>query len=357
MNTFFKLNNYVIIDLFEIELEANEGFLRFHGSKNFNKNIFFQNKEYIFIPCEFSSFETNSDGRQSRPKIQIGNINNYISRILQDRNDLIGKMFNRKKVLAKDLDLSNFENGINPYGISNFNTYVAYDKFIINSKIAENINLVELELVTKVDIQSLSIPARKVTNDTCAWNYRCYGCNYGNNKNYSGPNLPVPINGSFNTYLGVPVADENDKVFVRKVNTANSGDLYDIPYNGSYNLTSLTYKGQWSSTISYVAGDFVYTDSISQINLETDEAVLSALNRPKNYFVCVLNNKNKFPLQNTDVWVQDKCSKTLRGCRLRYNDNTNTIKFGTSTLSKNLPYLPFGAFPATFPYDNNESRT
>ena len=101
MNTLFKLNNYVIIDLFEIELESNEGYLRFHGSKNFNKNLFFQNKEYLFIPCEFSSYETSSDGRQSRPKLQIGNINNYFSKVLQDRNDLIGKNCNRKKILAK----------------------------------------------------------------------------------------------------------------------------------------------------------------------------------------------------------------------------------------------------------------
>ena len=142
MNTLFKLNNYVILDLFEVELGSNEGYLRFHGSKNFNKNIKFQNKEYIFIPCEFSSYETTSDGKQSRPKIQIGNINNYFSKILQDRNDLIGKNFVRKKIFAKDLDLSNFTDEINPYGISNFNTYIAYDKFIINAKTLENINII-----------------------------------------------------------------------------------------------------------------------------------------------------------------------------------------------------------------------
>ena len=348
MNTLFKLNNYVIIDLFEIELDANEGYLRFHGSKNFNKNLFFQDKEYIFIPCEFSSYETNSDGRQSRPKLQIGNINNYISKIMQDRNDLIGKNCNRKKILAKDLDTRNFENGINPYGISNFNTYIAFDKFVINAKTAENLNLVELELVTKVDIQTLSIPARKITNDTCSWNYRCYGCNYGNNKNYSGPKLPVSIGGNFNTYLGVPVADDNDKVFVKKTNDTNSGDLYDLPYNGSYNLTSLTYKAEWLSTTSYVAGDFVYLDAISDTNLENNEAVLVSLNKPKNYFVCIQSNLNKNPLNNTDVWVQDKCSRTLRGCMLRFANNTS--------LTNNKPYLPFGGFPATFPY-NNEIKT
>ena len=300
MNTLFKLNNYVIIDLFEIELESNEGYLRFHGSKNFNKNLFFQNKEYLFIPCEFSSYETSSDGRQSRPKLQIGNINNYFSKVLQDRNDLIGKNCNRKKILAKDLDISNFENGINPYGVSNFNTYIAFDRFVVNAKIAENLNLVELELTTKVDVQSLSIPARKITNDTCSWNYRCYGCNY------------------------------------------------DLPYNGSYNLTSLTYKNEWLATTSYVIGDFIYVDAISNANLENDESEIVSLNRPKNYFVCIVNNINKYPSQNTDVWKQDKCSRTLRGCRLRFNDNVN--------LTKDKPYLPFGAFPATFPY-NNESKT
>lgn len=348
MNTLFKLNNYVIIDLFEIELDANEGYLRFHGSKNFDKNLYFQGKEYIFIPCEFSSYETNSDGRQSRPKLQIGNINNYFSKIMQDRNDLIGKNCNRKKILARDLDARNFENGINPYGISNFNTYIAFDKFIINAKVAENLNLVELELVTKIDIQTLSVPARKITNDTCSWNYRCYGCNYGNNKNYSGPTLPVTVGGGFNSYLGVPVADDNDKVFVKKANDTNSGDLYNLPYNGSYNLTSLTYKGEWLSTTSYVAGDFVYLDAISDTNLENNEAILVSLNKPKNYFVCIESNTNKNPLNNTDVWKQDKCSRTLRGCMLRFANNIS--------LTKDKPYLPFGAFPATFPY-NNETKT
>jgi lambda family phage minor tail protein L len=348
MNTLFKLNNYVILDLFEIELESNEGYLRFHGSKNFNKNLFFQNKEYIFIPCEFSSYETSSDGRQSRPKLQIGNINNYFSKVLQDRNDLIGKNFNRKKILAKDLDVSNFENNINPYGISSFNTYIAFDRFVVNAKIAENLNLVELELTTKVDVESLSIPARKITNDTCSWNYRCYGCNYGNNRDYSGPKLPVTIAGGFNGYLGAPVADENDKVFVKKANSTNSGDLYDLPYNGSYNLTSLTYKNEWLATTSYVVGDFIYVDAVSNANLENDESEIVSLSKPKNYFVCIINNVNKYPSQNTDVWKQDKCSRTLRGCRLRFNDNVN--------LTKDKPYLPFGAFPATFPY-NNESKT
>ena len=344
MNTLFKLNNYVVIDLFEIELESNEGYLRFHGSKNFDKNLVFQNKEYIFIPCEFSQLETTSDGRQSRPKIKIGNINNYISRVLQDRGDLIGKNFNRKKILAKDLDNSNFANGKNPFGVSNFNTYIAFDKFIINAKVGENKTEVELELVTKVDIQSLTIPARKITNDTCSWNYRCYGCNYGNTRTYSGPNIGITVGGGFQYILGVPVADENDKIFVNTYNQFSN--------NGNYGLVSLTFKGEWIETTTYNKGDFVFLDALFNTNLESDEAILAPLNKNKNYFVCISDSVvNKNPLKNTDVWKQDKCSKTLQGCNLRFGNNT------ARSFTEGLPYLPFGGFPATFPFNNETTKS
>ena len=344
MNTLFKLNNYVVIDLFEIELESNEGYLRFHGSKNFNKNLIFQNKEYIFIPCEFSQFETTSDGRQGRPKIKIGNVNNYFSRVLQDRGDLIGKNFNRKKILAKDLDIVNFTDGKNPFGVSNFNTYISFDKLIINAKLSENLNEIELELVTKVDVQTLTIPARKVTNDTCSWNYRCYGCNYGNTRTYNGPNLGVTIGGAFQNVLGAPVADENDKIFVNTYNQFSN--------NGNYGLTSLTYKAEWLETTIYNKGDFVYLDALFDTNLESEEAILAPLNRNKNYFVCIADGVvNKNPLKNTDVWKQDKCSKTLQGCNLRFGNNT------ARAFTDGLTYLPFGAFPATFPFNNETTKS
>jgi lambda family phage minor tail protein L len=348
MNTLFKLNNYVVIDLFEIELEPNEGYLRFHGSKNFDKNIIFQNKEYIFIPCEFNDFETTSDGRQARPKLKVGNINNYFSRVLQDRGDLIGKNFNRKKILAKDLDDANFIDGKNPFGTSFFNTYIAFDKLIVNAKLSENLNFVELELVTKVDVESLTVPARKVTNDTCSWNYRCYGCNYGNNRKYEGPvdinakiSTPSGTDPAFNKFLGVPVADENDKVFIQNYSSFSN--------NGNYEIPSLKYKGEWLSTVSYAIGDFIYIDALSNTNLESDESILSPLIQNKNYFVCIIANSNKNPTKNTNLWKQDKCSKTLQGCMLRFGNNT------TNAFTNGKPFLPFGAFPATFPFNNDTS--
>lgn len=355
MNTFFKLNNYVVLDLYELELETSEGYLRFHGSKNFSKNIFFQNQEYTFIPCELSNLQISSDGKQSKPVLKIANINNYISYVLKDRNNLIGKNFIRKKILAKDLDLSNFSDGINPYGASSFKTYISYDNFLINLKKSENKEFVEIELATKIDIQNLNIPARKVTNDTCSWGYRCFGCNYGNTADYSGPKIAAGNNPN-NIYpsswwfkniwgggldVGVPIADENDKVFLKGYKS--------ILANENYNLERLYYLGRWDKNTVYDKGDFVYLDFIPTISTnDKNESILSSNNKSKLFYVCIADNiTNKQPNLNTDVWIQDQCSKTLKGCLLRFQDYT-------SQQGNDKKALPFGGFPATFSNENKQ---
>lgn len=358
MNTLFKLNNYVILDLYELELEASEGYLRFHGSKNFSKNLFFQNQEYTFIPCELSNLQTSSDGKQSKPVLKIANINNYISYILKDRNNLIGKNFIRKKILAKDLDLSNFTDGINPYGVSSFKTYITYDNFLINLKKSENKEFVEIELATKIDIQNLNIPARKVTNDTCSWGYRCFGCNYGNTADYLGPSIAAGNNPDFifpsswwflNVWgggydIGVPIADENDKVFLK--------DYKPVLQNENYGLTRLYYRGRWNNNAVYNKGDFVYLDFIPTISTnDRNESILSSSNKPKLFFVCINDNIiNKQPNLNTDVWKQDQCSKTFRGCLLRFQDYAAPRLNGTTSKKE----MPFGGFPGTFSNENKQ---
>ena len=355
MNTFFKLDNYVVLDLFELELESSEGYLRFHGSKNFSQNIIFQNQEYLFIPCELSNLQSSSDGKQAKPTLKIANINNYISYVLKDRGDLIGKSFIRKKILAKDLDASNFTDGINPFGVSSFKTYITYDKFLINLKKSENKEFVEIELATKIDIQNLNLPTRKVTNDTCSWGYRCFGCNYGNTADYSGPVISAGSNPNVqfasswwfkNVWGGgydirVPIADENDKVFL--------ADYKPLLQNENYGLARLYYTGRWNNTTIYNKGDFVFLDFIP--NVPTDlknESVMSSTNKPKLFYVCINDNViNKQPDLNTDIWKQDQCSKTLKGCLLRFQDYV--VNNGTDNKA-----LPFGAFPSTFSHENKQ---
>ena len=372
MNTLFKLENYVILDLFELELDASEGYLRFHGSKNFSQDLIFQNQKYTFIPSELSNLESSSDGRQAKPTLKISNINNYISYVLKDRNNLIGKNFIRKKVLAKDLDASNFTDGKNPFGVSNFETFISYDIFVINFKKSENKELVELELATKIDVQNISIPARKVTNDTCSWGYRCYGCNYGNTADYKGPVFQDGLksltdaqqadaaiyksanNNSLHSEwwfkkvwnsvgsvdIGIPVADENNKIFLTKYRQVSEGR--------TYGLSKLNYRARWNDTSTYNKGDFVFLEFVPTVPINLREDSFSSFsNSPKLIFVCIQDGVfDKKPDLNLDVWKQDKCSKTLQGCSLRFKD------YLADSTKKNT--LPFGAFPATFSHENKQ---
>jgi hypothetical protein len=57
MSDLFLLKNLQIIDLFEIKINDFEGYLRFHGSKNFNKDLIFKDAVYLYIPSEISNLE------------------------------------------------------------------------------------------------------------------------------------------------------------------------------------------------------------------------------------------------------------------------------------------------------------
>ncbi len=103
MSDLFLLKNTEVIDLYEIKINDFEGYFRFHGSKNFNKDLIFKGVIYIYIPSELSSLEYSSEGKQSRPILSISNVNNFIGNFIKDRNDLLGCRFFIKKILSKNL--------------------------------------------------------------------------------------------------------------------------------------------------------------------------------------------------------------------------------------------------------------
>jgi lambda family phage minor tail protein L len=192
MSDLFLLRNTEIIDLFEIKLGDFEGYFYFHGSKNLNRDIIFKGKNYLYIPCEISSLEYNSEGKQSRPTLTISNTNNFITNLIKDRNDLLGRNLYRKKIFAKDLDGENFgEINKNLLGSYSFTDFLHVDSFVINKKNMEDKEKVEFTLANILDIDGLTVPTRKVFNDFCAWQYRGDGCNYGRLTNYNGPTLII----------------------------------------------------------------------------------------------------------------------------------------------------------------------
>lgn len=194
MSILYILNNKEILDLFEIKLSDFEGYFRFHGSKNLDKNVIFKGNEYLYIPCEISNLEYNSDGKQSRPTFSVSNLNNYFTNLIKDRNNLIGKRIYRKKIFAKDLDDINFGSDAtrNPLRTAGFSDFVHIDTFVINKKNSENRDKIEFTLSNILDIDGLTAPRRKIYSDYCNWQYRGYGCNYGKLQNYSGPTIQIP---------------------------------------------------------------------------------------------------------------------------------------------------------------------
>ena len=194
MSDLFLLQNNQIIDLFEIKLSDFEGFLRFHGSKNFDIDLVFNGVSYMYIPCELSLVEFNSEGKQNRPIFSIANVNNYITNIMKDRQSLIGRRVFRKRVLARDLDEVNFDSTRqlgdktkNTFGNKILSTYISSETYTINQKNIEDRDKVEFTLSNVLDIQGAAVPRRKVYNNFCQWEYRGCGCNYGKFFNSAGP--------------------------------------------------------------------------------------------------------------------------------------------------------------------------
>jgi len=195
MADLFLIQNTEILDLFEIKINDYEGYLRFHGSKNLDKDIVFNDRTYLYIPSEISNLEYNSDGKQNRPTLTISNINNYITNFIKDRNDLLGCKFYKRKILAKDLDPVNFGGeSKNPLGQGISNSFISTDLYIIQKKNFETKEKVEFALANVLDLEGVSVPSRKIYNDSCQWQYRGCGCNYGKVNGYDGPNVIIETN-------------------------------------------------------------------------------------------------------------------------------------------------------------------
>lgn len=228
MSNLFLLDNNEVLDLFEIKINDYEGYLRFHGSKNFNSNIIFQNVEYLYIPCELSNLEYSTDGKNNRPTITISNINNFITNFLKDRNDLIGRRFYRKKILAKDLDSVNFGgSNKNLLGNPSFSAFISNDSYIVQKKNYETKEKVEFVLSNILDIENVTIPNRKVYNNACGWIYRGCGCNYGKINGYLGPSIVMETTFpstifDLNTNLGL---SSNLRILLRPEGITSTGTI------------------------------------------------------------------------------------------------------------------------------------
>ena len=330
-----------IIELYELYFDVGQEPFRFHaGTNNITKNIIWNGNPYYASAIEVEGFEANLMGRLPRPKVTVANSDFIISNILRDYSDFRNGKFVRVKLFLKYLDNENFENNENPYGTPNALHYISKEKYLVSQKIVENKQLVQFELITPFDLQSLETATRAIYGRYCYWQYRGSGCNY----------------------QGDLICQENDKDFTIAPNRENGQVLKTNPSSfaaGSFEKT--LDKFPWNSNKSYLAGDIVYISNIDFNGLKDP---------PRTWYVCKRDHKSsKFivPSKSPDYWEKDGCSKTVQACKKRFSVpfyvaySQNLIKESDileASALKNVyvayndklilnGILPFGGFPGT----------
>lgn len=340
----FDLDPNTMICLYQINLRDKGNYLFHAGENGYAKNITFNNQDYDYTPIKVEGFEMHGDGRLPRPKMTFSNHKGNVSIKLGYFNDFINYKVTRIKTFLKYLDNVNFPNQVNPFAEPDPDASFAEDVFYVNHKVKETDELVEFELVSLLELETASIPARKMYSNTCQWKYRSVnGCGY----------------------MGKPIADKKNKRFVktdrRGAPVGYSGDMVgddtyferqDVSIDRNFDASSdITVFKIWSAQETYNRGSVVKIvpfDHDSELN-------------PASIYVCINDNVTSHPVRDSENWVLDECDRTVCGCRLRYSTaakqtggcvrNTKVREDSDNYWTEEDEGLPFGGFPGIDPYE------
>lgn len=345
----FNLEPSSLIVLFEIDitdiLVAEEIALtasinpifRFHNNiPQIGTSIFFDSnndgnlEEFFAAPILAEGFEMNSRGTLPTPKLTMS-VNedgiNYLS-IFKSHiamvGDIAGAKVTRIKTFAKCLDGKNFVDGINPESDpALLNSILQKDIFYIDRKSLENKTALEYELSSIFDLEGIQLPNRMIVSNHCVFTYRGEGClyEYDNRrvKNVHGPYAVMPL-------AAPPIANENDE----KMESLCAGysHLNENFNRGKFNPNSTYFKNQWV---------YIEKDGIKYYYVAKQDNIAGEGQKPPN------------PV----YWQADVCSKTIKGCKLRYSILEGEKAPGRLPINETYPNgpfdgaLPFGGFPAT----------
>lgn len=299
----------------EVSSDPDGNIIRLHNNyKLFSKNLVWQGNVYNVAPIAEDGFEINSVGKAPTPKISIsieensgaepilGKLRNKID----DINGLIGAKLTKKTTFLKHLDSENFlDMGFPQDYDEDSNAHFPDEVFYFERKTKESKNVIEFELSSLLDFKNTKLPNRIVSANRCPFCYRGAGCLY----EYNSRRVTAEHGNTSESTLpdaAPSVANDRDE------------RILDILKNlsGYTTYTSIKDRGKWQKGITYSMGDQVY---IIRGNI-------------KYYFVAKQSALDKAP-PSKDFWIADNCSKSIKGCNLRWG-------------GKNFGYLRYGGFPS-----------
>lgn len=320
-NSLLDLEPTSILEFYELHFDIDIEPYRFHsGTNNLIKNIIWNGNEYFATAIEVEGFEANTMGRLPRPKVTVANSDYIISNILRDYSDFRNGKFIRLKVFLKHLDNENFEENQNPFGSSNPLNYISKETYLVSQKIIENKQLIQFELITPFDLQSLETATRSIHGRYCYWQYRGSGCGYEGDLICQENNLDFDVSPNFHI--------KNELGTFLKQNYLDS---------------IIQYK--WQLEKNYSIGDIVFIENLDFNGFKDP---------PRTFFVCLKNHiSSRFTDPNTsyDLWQKDGCSKTISACKKRFSNRNYVSKsnqyIAYNDFDTNNGIMPFGGFPGT----------
>lgn len=358
-----------LVELFELELDE-QNTLRFHsGVDDSYQEVVFDGNTYTPLPIQLEGVEVLSDGPGSRPTLTLANVTTVFKVLLNDNNlrmdALIGLKLTRRRTLVKYLGT--------PPEIFEF----PKASYIIDRIASENSLAIEFELASPFDVEGVKLPSRVIVGKYCSWIYQgrqlkdCGGCPWLLDSTHHVGDKDELVQSFFdiddkplipsdpNTLTPPDPAPQYWEYFVPREgswSSWDSGTTYTIDalvkYQGKYwrsefsdntGNTPGTSGGYWQEILIY--SDIPWSSS-------TTYGVGDYLKHEVGNIVAIwkatLPNTNQEPYFGSPYWTRaDACSKTLGGCKARFQFQ----KIGDTSIpsaNKNtLKPLPFGAFPGS----------
>ena len=207
---------------------------------------------------------------------------------------------------------------------------------------------------SSIDVENVTIPNRTILSNHCSWCYRGEGCSY------AGPPAATDLDDENFMLSASDGYDSADGSGLAQLNSARGGSqrrTKSTAYSTEIGETDWTLRAnEWSSGQEYTKGAIVKTPSAASQRGFTDGTKTSKLNasgelvvqNDLTLWVCIVDHKssaNNAPETKSGNWVADQCSKTINGCKIRFQ---NFRGYTNST------DLRFGGFPATFDFDTSD---